>query len=80
MPTVTSLTGYRNRHEKHLLRELLAMSERAPIRGLAICMITDKGQVLNCTGTFNRSADLRLIAALRLSKHLNEMEDHLGGR
>lgn len=65
--------AFRNRQERKLLQQLLDLTDQVEIRGLAICMITAEGEVLDCTGKFVQDSHERLIASLRLSKHLNEI-------
>lgn len=69
---VQNLMAYRNRRERALLLELLEMTERVPVKGLAVCMITATNEVIDCTGNFAQNGSDRLMASLRLSRHLNE--------
>jgi hypothetical protein len=80
MSAVINLIGYTNRREKSLLEKVLAVAGHVRIHGLAICVLTDDGSFIKCTGALAADSDQRLIAALRLSRHLNQMEDRRGGR
>lgn len=69
---VVSLMAHRNRRERAILLRLLELSETVPLNALAVCAVTPEGEIIECTG---KNSSAKLIAGLRLSRHLNEIAD-----